>query len=313
MIPPAGRVTPHGGDIMERQAWLRIRDLATKVCSGIDHPGFRYSDRWIFLVYMWAVLHDRPVYWACQAAHWPVDLRPVDLPSQSTMSRRLRSPVFLWVLALVLEQLGAGPPAPGGPELASRAFRQGLIKVMDGLPLRVGGFSKDRAARTGRGAGGWYRGFKLHALWGSAPVPVALAIRPANESESTIARLLLPRLEGFGYVLGDAIFDCNGLYDIALEHGHQLVAPKKRKGGLGHCRQSEARLHGLKLLETPYGQDLYAERAGIERHFGELTSRQGVSMLPHWVRTPKRILVWIEAKIIENAVMSLLHTQRVAS
>ena len=298
---------------MERLAWLRIRELATEVCSGIDHPGFRYSDRWIFLVYMWAVLHDRPVYWACQASHWPSDLRPVDLPSQPTMSRRLRSPVFLWVLALMLERLGASPPDPGGPGPASRAFRQGLIKTIDGLPLRVGGFSKDRSARTGRGAGGWYRGYKLHALWGAAPAPIAWAIRPANESESTIARRLLRRLEGFGYVLSDAIFDCNDLYDIALEHGHQLVAPKKRKGGLGHCRQSDARIHGLELLETPYGQDLYAKRTRIEEHFGELTSRQGVAMLPQWARTFKRITVWIEAKLIVNAVMSLLHPQRVAS
>jgi len=299
---------------MERQTWLVARDLAREVCSRIEHPGVRYSDRWILLVYLWAVIHDRPVSWACRPANWPADLRPIDLPSQPTMSRRLRSPAFLWVLALMLERLGAGPPAPGGPGPARRGFRQGLLKVVDGLPLRVGGFSRDRAARTGRGAGGWYRGYKLHALWGSAPAPLAWAVRPANESESTVARRLLAHLDGFGYVLGDAIFDGNALYDIAMEHGHQLIAPKKRKGtGLGHHRQSPARLHGLELQQTPYGLDLFAQRPLIERHFGDLTARQGVSMLPHWVRTPERVVPWIGAKLIVNAIVSLPRYRRVTA
>ena len=300
---------------MERQTWLVIRALAADVCSKLEHPGVRYSDRWILLVYLRAVIHDRPVYWACREVNRPADLRPVDLPSQATMSRRLRSQAFLWALALMLERLGGGTPAPDAPgRPRRRAFRQGLLKVVDGLPSRIGGFGKDRSARTGRGAGGWYRGYKLHALWGSAPVPQAWAVRPANESESTVARLLLARLEGFGYVLGDAIFDCNALYDIALEHGHQLIAPKKRKSeGLGHRPQGEARLHGLELLATPYGRSLYAERPLIERHFGDLTSRQGVSMLPQWVRTPERVYVWVGAKLIVNAVMNLLRIRRVAS
>jgi hypothetical protein len=298
---------------MERQTWLSLRALVTEVCAGIDHPGFRYSDRWILLVYFWAVVHDRPVSWACRGAHWPADLRPVQLPSQPTMSRRLHSPAFLWLLALILERLGGGPPAPGGPGPEARAFRPGLIQAVDGLPLRVGGFSRDRAARNGRGAGGWYRGYKLHALWGTAPAPLAWAVRPANESESTVGDGLLARLEGFGYVLGDALFDCNRLYDIALAHGFQLIAPKKRRSpGLGHHRQSEARLHGLALLETPYGRSLYAERSLIERHFGDLTSRQGVAMLPHWVRTPRRVVLWVGAKLVVNAVTTLLRRKLAA-
>jgi hypothetical protein len=293
---------------MERQIWLSLRALATGVCSGIDHPGFRYSDRWILLVYLWAVVHGRPVSWACRPEHWPADLRPVDLPSQPTMSRRLHSPAFLWLMALMLERLGGGPPAPGGPGPGAPAARQGLIRAIDGLPLRVGGFSRDRAARYGRGAGGWYRGYKLHALWGGAPAPLAWSVRPANESESTVAAGLLGRLAGFGYVLGDAAFDCNRLYDLALARGFQLVAPRKREGrGLGHHRQGEARLHGLALLGTPYGRALYAERGLIERHFGDLTGRGGLSMLPHWVRTPRRVALWVDAELLVNAAATLLN------
>lgn len=298
---------------MERRIWIFLRDLATDVCARIDHPGLRYSDRWILLVYLWAVVHNRPVCWACRAPNWPAELRPVELPSQPTMSRRLRSPAFLWTLALLLERLGAGPPAPGPSDPTARGCRHGLVKVLDGLPLRVGGMSKDRDARTGRGAGGWYRGYKLHALWGRGPAPRAWSVRPANASESTVADGLLARLEGFGYVLGDAIFDCNRLYDAALGRGHQLIAPKKRKGpGLGHGRQSPARLHGLELLDDPYGRDLYAKRSLIERHFAELAGLQGVSMLPGWVRTPQRVVAWIGAKLVVNAARAILRQRLVA-
>ena len=48
-----------------------------------------YDDRWVALVYLWSVLHDRPQGWACDPDHWPDDLdRP--LPSQGHLSRRLR-------------------------------------------------------------------------------------------------------------------------------------------------------------------------------------------------------------------------------
>jgi hypothetical protein len=298
---------------MERQRWLCFRDIATEVCSAIDHPGVCFSDRRILLVYAWAVIHDRPVSWACRPSSWPPDLRPIELPSQPTMSRRLRSPAVLWCLALILERLGGLHPDPQPPQGARPVPGHGLIKVLDGLPLRVGGFSKDARARYGRGAGGWYRGYKLHALWGGGLVPLAWSVRSADISESTEADRLLPHLEGFGYVLGDAIFDCNRLYDAAIGRGHQLIAPKKRKGTtLGHSRQSPQRLHGLDLLGTPYGRWLYAKRSLIERHFGDLTSCGAVSMLPHWVRTPPRVVVWIAMKLIVNAIRNMIRSQLTA-
>lgn len=297
---------------MERQLWLGIRRLVIEVCSRIDHPGVRHSDRWILLVAFWAVVHNRPISWACRAVNWPSDLRPVELPSQPTMSRRLRSPAILWALALILERLGGPHPAPQPPGAARRPAG-GLIKAIDGLPLRVGGFSKDARARYGRGAGGWFRGYKLHALWGVGPAPLAWSVRPADVSESSEADRLLPHLEGFGYVLGDAIFDCNRLYDAAIGHGHQLISPKKCKGtALGHGRQSPQRLHGLGLLERPYGRWLYARRSLIERRFGELTSCGGVSMLPHWVRTPPRVVVWIGMKLIVNAIRGIIRSRLTA-
>src|SRR5262249_49633377 len=158
--------------------------------------------------------------------NWPADLAPARLPSQPTMSRRLRTPQVQWALALVLDDLRGDPDA-------------GLLKCIDAKPLPVGGDSKDRAARWGRGTHALIKGSKLYALWGPAAVPLAWEVRSADHSESTEADRLVPHLAGGGYLLGDAIYDCNRRYDLAMAHGHQLIAPPKRHGrGLGHHRQS---------------------------------------------------------------------------
>jgi hypothetical protein len=41
----------------------------------------RYSDALVLLVFIWAVLHDRPICWACQQRHWPQKWRWMDLPA----------------------------------------------------------------------------------------------------------------------------------------------------------------------------------------------------------------------------------------
>ena len=35
------------------------------------NKGTRFADHVILAVAFWAVLHDRPICWACQARHWP--------------------------------------------------------------------------------------------------------------------------------------------------------------------------------------------------------------------------------------------------
>jgi hypothetical protein len=220
---------------MERKLWTRLYPIVVAVCQRISHPQVAHTDRWILLVYFWAVLHDRATAWACQRINWPDDLGPARLPSQPTMSRRLRTPHIQWALALILEHLRGDPD-------------QGLLKCIDGKPLPVGGASKDPDAHWGRGTRGAMKGYKLFALWGPGPVPLAWEVRSADRSESTEADRLIPHLGGCGYLLGDAIYDCNRLYDLAMRHNHQLIAPPKRPGkGLGHCSQSPHR-HQVKNL-----------------------------------------------------------------
>ena len=81
---------------MERKLYLRLYSIVVAACQRISHPGVVFPDRWILPVYFRAVLHDRPTRWACDPANWPSDLAPARLPSQPTMSRRLRTGHIRW-------------------------------------------------------------------------------------------------------------------------------------------------------------------------------------------------------------------------
>src|SRR3954464_6478857 len=107
---------------MERKLWTRLDPLVRAACQRISHPRVSFSDAWVLMVYFWAVIHDRPTAWACDAANWPSDLRPARLPSQPTMSRRLRSAHIQWALALIVDDLRGDPAA-------------GLLKCIDAKPL----------------------------------------------------------------------------------------------------------------------------------------------------------------------------------
>ena len=121
---------------MEAQAFRWIR----RILSRLPHPRparVQYSDRLIVLVYIWAVLHDRPVSWACQRCNWPRDCE-LPLPDESTLSRRIRTPSALQLI----QRLHV--------TLCSLFQLTPLLKHMDSFPLPVGSYSHDRDARRGR-------------------------------------------------------------------------------------------------------------------------------------------------------------------
>jgi hypothetical protein len=281
---------------MERDLWLQLYEAVMTT----DHPGaargVSHSDRWVALVYLWAAVHDRPTTWATVPRHWPDGLRPQRLPSQPTMSRRLRTAAVGALLNALLARYRGDP-------------RRDWVKYLDGKPLPVGDFSKDPDARWGRGPDSFYKGYKLHAAWGAAPVPLAWEVRPANAGEPTTARLLVNRLGGGGYLVGDRGYDSNPLAEAAGRRGHQLVAPPKKESGAGrgHHRQSPFRLRGLALLGQPFGRALYRSRAHAERCFGHLTSfGGGLGPLPSWVRRSHRVKRWVQAKLLINAARASL-------
>lgn len=284
---------------MERELWRVLYLLAKE----LDRPWgeWRYSTAEVLGAYLWGVVHDRPTSWAADPKQWPEDLRPAWLPSQSTLSRRLRRPKTVELLTAVEEHLWA-----------LMVVGSCLVQIIDGKALAVSGVSKDPDTGYGRGAGGHQKGYKLHAVWGAGPMPMAWALAPMNTSEKAMAGHLIPTLPGGGYLLADSQYDANSLYDLASERGFQLVAKKTKdrgRGGLGHRRQSAGRLRSIELLTTAFGRALYNQRNAIERRFGAWVSLGGgLGPLPAWVRRFSRVRNWLQAKIlISGARWLFLH------
>lgn len=276
---------------MERELWLALYQFVEK--SSVRGKGWLFSTGRILMVYFWAVVHDRPMYWATEKRNWPEDLCPRCLPSQSQLSRRMRGTDVVELMTEVENNFGA----LGGAD-------QQLLRIIDGKPLEVSNVSKDPDAGYGRSAGGMHKGYKLHAVWSDGPIPLAWGLAPMNVSEKVMARALIPTLPGEGYLLADTEYDANVLYDLAHEAGHQLFAPKRQKEkGLGHRRQSPYRLRSIDLMKSCFGQSLYQLRQQIERNFGSLVGfGGGLTCLPAWVRTFRRVRNWVHAKLLINAV-----------
>jgi hypothetical protein len=278
---------------MERELWEVLCHLGTRFYDRSLRSC--YGDDVICAVYWWAVVHDRPSCWACQASHWPASFRQ-RLPSQPTLSRRLRSGSVAQLLEDVEQAL-----------LGLIVLIGQRVLVVDGKALPVGGPSKDADATWGRGAGGLAKGYKLHAVWGEGPLPIAWALAPLNISERRMAAKLMSDLPGSGYLLGDKQYDANYLYEAAASSDYQLLATQQRPGkDLGHRRHSPHRLRGLELLGTTFGKDLYRRRCRIEHCFAHLTSFVGgLGPLPFWVRRFNRVKLWVHSKLLINAVHHL--------
>lgn len=278
---------------MDRELWSQLSpamfDVARTFPKTTRHT---YDTHRIVRVYLWAVLHDRPISWATQLRHWSKTMRPSSLPDQSTMSRRLRHEETQRFLHHLAQRI-AGP------------WRPTLLKALDGKALLVPAHSTDPNATYGWGTGGRGKGYKLHAIWGSRSIPEVWSVRPLNESEVNVAYHLMPHLCDEGYLLADANYDRNRLFDRAACYGHQLVAQRKHPfKGLGHRHHSTSRLRSVDLLEGPgdFGRSLYPQRKAIERNFGGLVSfGGGMQSLPAWVRTLPRVTLFVHAKLIINA------------
>jgi hypothetical protein len=76
---------------MEHQLWDAILAVLGKIDKPRQAANVVYTDEQIVKVWMWAVLHDRPVCWASEPANWPLHERRWKKPSSSRMSRRLRA------------------------------------------------------------------------------------------------------------------------------------------------------------------------------------------------------------------------------
>lgn len=279
---------------MEHQLWKAI----VAVLRALDKPRtptrFDFSDEQVVRVYYWSVICDRPTSWACRKDSWPLPLRRQPLPSPATMSRRLRSPSVVALLGALQRRV----TAPKGP---------GLFWMLDGKPLPIGGCSKDRQAGYGRSAGGKAKGYKLHALVGADGALGGWRVAPMNTDERVLARRLLKAAppEVQGYVAADTNYDSNPLHQVCDERGGLQLVTRRRYGpghGTGHKKQTPGRLRSIALTESPFpafAEQLLQDRAEIERRFGNLVNwGGGLTCLPAWVRTHRRVRRWVQAKLV---------------
>lgn len=277
---------------MEHQLWKVIVEWLLR-CGKPRRPRDTFSDVEIAKVFFWAVLHDRPMSWACEQANWPIHERRWAKPSQSRLSRRLRSESVCQLLKRLEHKV-----------LRPQHDLQ-LVWMIDGKPLTISGCSKDRQAGYGRAAGCKARGYKIHVLSGADGSIAAWRLAPMNKDERTIAARILRTTSIRGYVLGDGNYDSNPLHEICEQRGNlQLVTPRRygSQCGFGNRKQTESRMHSVAMLETPhfeFGRDLFEQRTAIERLFGNLTNwGGGLTHLPPWARTYRRVHRWVQAKLI---------------
>lgn len=278
---------------MERQLWKLIVACLDELDNKSVQREGGFTDARIVAVFYWSVLHDRPVSWAVQRRNWPIDLRRFPLPSNATMSRRLRSKRVQRLLAALEERV------------IRKDENGSLVWIIDGKPLVIGGASKDRQAGYGRAAASKAKGYKIHVLLGSDRSLAAWRLSPMNGDERKLAERILRKTEVRGYVVADANYDSNKLHEICDVKGNlQLVAPRRYgpNHGHGHRKQTAGRLRSKEILENPdpkFGKELLSQRNEIERFFGHLTNwGGGLTHLPPWVRGYRRVHRWVQAKLV---------------
>ena len=137
---------------MDRALWMTVIK-STRSLRGVPPRTRRpdYDDRLVLRLYLWSVLHDRPLCWACRRTSYGRLFRPRRLPSISQFCRRVAEKRFLKLLHLVhgrLTQVGVACS----------------LWFFDGKALPVGPHSADPDANSGYGAGRVGRGYRLHAL-----------------------------------------------------------------------------------------------------------------------------------------------------
>ena len=275
---------------MDREVWrilvAAVRSADRRVGRSGRRP--RFSDQRIVKMYLWSVWHDRPLCWACDKEHYNTMFRPSQLPSVSQFCRRVKTPRVQAMLAAIHEYL-------------TRSEAPVQLSFLDGMPLPIRAWSRDRDARVGYATKGFAHGYKLHAWAADDGRILAFSVRPMNEGEAKVARAFAEHPEMGGLVLADANYDSQQLYQTLGARGAQLLTPLKRIAvnpgplrRMGPNRRFAIRLY--KQLGPAYRM-LLDYRDGVERSFSALCCfGGGLTTLPAWVRRLDRVTRWVSAK-----------------
>ncbi len=289
---------------MERELFVLIMDVLRAIPAARRRPPqATYSDLHVLSVAIWAALHDRPISWATQRRNWPLHDRVRALPSDATMSRRLRDPVIGRILDELREALGV------------RGHGRRTL-IVDGRALTIARHSADPDATMGRVSGGFGKGYKLHAVVDSSGNCRGFGVEPLHVSEQAVARTLIGRLcKGEADVLlADGMYDVNTIYEAAGERGVQMIAARRYKNakGVGHRRHSVHRLRALEILaEDP---SVLSGRRMIESCFGTQGNViGGLGPLPNHVRRLHRVRRWVSIKLVIDAAHRRRRNQTTAA
>jgi hypothetical protein len=281
---------------MDDELFAALYQIVMRLWPGRE-KGVVYAGHQIVLMYLWSVIRGKPRHWVCDRRNLPPPMREWDLPSVSQFRRRLKTPQ-VQALLTELENHLRGTPRPA------------LLGcwVLDAKPLVVSPYSKDKAARWGWAYDGKARGYKVFALTDLHGRVAAWDCQAMNHAEPVAARTLLAHTDRPGYVLGDSAYDSGPLHELAAGRELQLITPRKVPGGnIGQRARQPSRLHAITMLETfnnAFGPAMYAQRTTIERAFSRMaSSRVGLDHLPPFIRTPARVRLWVQGKIILDSLL----------
>lgn len=283
---------------MERELWWQLYILALEYDRSKSNAFYR--DWEIVVIYFWAVIHDRPTSWACDSGNWESSMISVRLPNQSTVSRRLRSGQVEQLIHTIFESFTVFTLLP-------------KYLCIDGKPLTIGDHSRDPDARSGWAGFGFAKGYKLHAIWGKGPIPLCFQVTSLNVGEAKVARELVSQIQHPAYIVGDRQYDSNPLHEVARAQNCQLIAEQKNRTGrlAANRKHSPSRIKCFEILKTAKGPLLLKYRDQIERRFGKLTCHgAGLGPLPAWVRTMHRVRLWVQAKLIINAIHTIYNQNK---
>jgi len=277
---------------VDRDIWIVLECAARIAARRLPRPrrSFEFSDRQIILMWLWAVLHDRPMCWACARENCSGRFRPRRLPSVSQFCKRLGTPRFELARRRLHETL-------------TECGREDLLNYIDGKPLVIQGYSTDPDARNGIACGKYAFGYKLHARATERGFIPEYTVLPLHEGEPNTARSLLERLAPGALVLADANYDSGPLYEAVASRGATLFTRLKGQ----HLRRPDsqrrpppARQAAMNLWKSDVRlcERAMEVRDGVERVFARMGNfGGGLGPLPAWVRRLPRVRRWIDAKI----------------